>query len=287
MGISVSEIFSDIRRDGRPCAEFLFELTTAYGQCFVSRYQRDAAGEFAWHLYSGRGGGEIPAIAARHRKSLGTLPLDYTDSDIDALVRKIAPSPLLTTYVVALGVDEVDFAVFPMSRKIASFMRAFLSFSQGVISSRLAHRISYELVDARKFVLDSEKRAQLENPDSEISQLMARLKKDGFYMYASGNSDDPMSYVPPFIKLDMLAAASEVLSLERRAQVRNALFLTCRDRPVARIDNAQGIFDQYELMAANYKSPVKRHYSARKEKDLLADWQRRRDDEKWDDVQPD
>lgn len=287
MGISISGIESLVRKEKRPVSEFFFTIATSYGQEYVFRYQRDASGEFNWHLYKDMEGGEITAMSPAQRNSLGRLPLDFIDSDIDALLRKITPSPLLTTYVVVLGVDGVDFVVFPMSRKISSFMRAFLSLSQGVISARIAHKLAYEMVDARQFTLDKEKKAQLQNPDSELALLMGRLKKDGFYMYAAGNPDDPMSFVPPFIKLEMLAAGSDMLCLERRSQVRNALFLTCKERPVARIDNVQGIFDQYELMAANYKSPARRHSPGKREKDLLADWQRKRDDEKWDNVRMD
>lgn len=282
MGLSVSEISFSERTEPRKSAEFFFNVLTAWGVEYVFRYQRDAAGIALWHLYRGTDGDELPAFEARSRKSLATIPIAFTDADIDGAIRGLEGSPAVTTYVVIPGMDGVDFAVFPMSRRVASLMRTFVALADGTMRARIIHKMSQEMVDARCFTLDDAQKEQASDEMSEVGRLMSCLKKDGFYMYAAGGPEDPMSYVPPFIRLSMLGSSIDILSLEKRSQARNSLFLTKNDKPVARIDDVQAIFGRYEIMASSQKAMTGgRNRFQRREQDLLADWQRRHDDLEW------
>lgn len=281
MGLSVSAIEAAIR--GRN-AEFSFTVVTSHGKNYVFRYQKDASGTNLWHLYRDNEGTEFPAIEAKGRRSLGSLRLDYTDSEMDALVKSVEENPFTTTYLVLPGEGEADLVVMPLSRKIMAFIRAFVSAAESLVDHQIAQCVRKEIVEARKIQLSREqKHAFLNDPGSELGQIAERFEKEGFYMYSSGPMQQPMIYVPTFMKYAILGQADEeVICLEKNpGSDHNSLCVSCGDRIIARINNVTSVFSRYELMAKRQQMMEKKNRSRLVKKgqveDLLPEWQKKHD----------
>lgn len=258
LGIAVSGVETEtFGQSGFRRAEFSFFAVTPHGGRWQFRYQIDAMGMAAWHLYHEGDGGDIPAMDARSRKSLGSLPVDHTDRDIDALLRRVDDNPSVTTYLLAPGHPDArkkpDFIVFTLEKQLIARLRAFVSASEAMVASGVANGIVQNIRDARCFFLDQKTRnVFLSEGSSELARIGLALSGKGFFMYSSGGYGEKLSDLPPLIRQAMESANYPRIDLrleksDRFGIVSGAL-TDAAGRPLGVIRNASHIFAAYEGM---------------------------------------
>lgn len=257
LGVSVSDVFAEKRGDSVRRAEFSFCAVTPHGSRWQFRYQMDAMGMAAWHLYRYGEGDGAPAMDARGRDSLGVLPVDYTDDDIDGLLRKVEDNPSVNTYLLVPGHPEAkrrpDFLLFSLNKRLMAFLRAFSSISDLVVKNGVVSCMSHNIADVRCFFLDERgKRLMEKGEGGELGRIGDDLARKGFYMYASGEFGDELAHLPEFIREALSSAKfpKVELRLEKNSRFGPAtgILADVFSRPVGLVRNMGSVFSAYESM---------------------------------------
>lgn len=258
-GIAISFISAIPRvenEDTRMRSEFTFYATSAHGRMWIFRYQMDIRGAWLWHMYEYGEGDEFPADKAQIRNSLGCLAPNFTDADIDNLIRKVAENPSITVYALFPGhkdaINRPDFVFMPLTKKVISLLRLFANISNAAFESKIICSMAQPMLNAYSFTLNGkQKELFFQSNDSELGRIGISLRNKGFYMYIQGSPEDRLANLPEFIRKPVATSAIPSIWLKLERDIRNpdgGNFLDKQNLPVGTIKEITPIFDTYSKM---------------------------------------
>ena len=275
LGITVSTIEMFIRNDsGIDIAEFMFNVKTPQGDEYVFRYQLDEVGIPAWHLYPLKSGHKYLATEKRHRDSLGFIPVNYMDSDIEQLLNKIKAFPEVVIYILVPGHKdserETDIVLFPLDMDTTGDFMAITSISKYIIGkNRIAQKIGKILKGAVLINFRDENKKRFDSADkTELGQIKQHFISDGFHIYIS-DASKPFGSIPPSIRKEIEKAVFTPFYLERKSDDQNGCIIATPDgKPVGEIRNINAIIEKYGEMAQQklrIDSILKQNYETSKQ----------------------
>lgn len=255
LGISISTIEMSIRdNDGISIAEFMFNVKTPQGDEYVFRYQLDEVGVPGWHLYYLKTGNEHFATEKRYRNSLGVIPVNYMDSDIEQLLNKIKSFPEIVIYILVPGHKDAkpkpDILLFPMDVDTTSNIMTINSLSKYIIGrNKIAQKIGKILKGAVVINFKNENKKNFDEAGkTELGQINKNFQINGFYTYIS-DSNNPLSNIPPSIRSEIEKAVFMPFYFERKGDDGKQVLITdAEGHPVGEIKNIDDIIAKYGEM---------------------------------------
>lgn len=256
LGISVSTMEMLIKDDnGMDIAEFMFPVKTPQGDEYVFRYQLDEIGVPGWHLYPIGEGATYFATEKRHRNSLGVIPVNYSDSDIEQILNKVKSFPEVVIYILVPGHGNaepgIDIVLFPMDVDTAGGLVSISSLSKYIVGrNRVAQKIGKILKGAVIINLKGNDKKHFEMGDkTELGQIKRNFTSEGFHIYIS-DSNKPLSNIPPCIRAEIENAVFTPFYFERKGDdQKKGLIVSADGKPVGEIRDVAAILERYGLMA--------------------------------------
>lgn len=254
-GISVSTIEMRPRDDnGVDIGEFSFSILTPQGVPYVFRYQMDEIGIPLWHLYENGEGCLWYATEKRHRDSLGTIPVNFSDSDIDSLIGRIDKSPEITIHLLVPGHQDAnprpDIVLFPLDADVMATLQSFSSISDCIVGGgKIAQRMGKLLDGAISITLSGENRKFFnEKGRTELGQIALNLDNDGFHVYIS-EKNRPLANIPPCIRKEIEKAVFIPFYFERKKGMESGGIVNASGMPVGEIRDFDAIIAKYRELS--------------------------------------